>query len=144
MTGPRAPVRAVRAVVLADDSRVRRAMAGLLRAAGDIEIVVDRRMEDVDSEPGTGVSPELIVIELGERDLENASRLIGRVRLRYRRATVIVVGDPALARRVMEAGADEYVSRLESPECLASAIRSVRALNTWPRGEDFGRARLID
>jgi DNA-binding NarL/FixJ family response regulator len=122
---------AIMRVLLADDQEgVRAALRLLLEQESDMEFVGE--VADVPSllDEVSAVQPDLILLdwELPElKSSEDGRRLLSALRQRSPQVQVIALsGKLESGRRALAAGADLFVSKVESPERLLTALRSVR------------------
>ena len=71
----------------------------------------------------TRVCPDVVVIDLDRHDAESWLGVIEAVRSQCPAAAVVAVGASSrLAGPVLEAGADAFLSKLESPATLCDAV----------------------
>jgi DNA-binding NarL/FixJ family response regulator len=117
------PSHPIRAVVVGEDARVRRALAGLLVADGRVEAV-----EEVDGrELGATIGrccPDAILIDL---DCDTASWLseIASARALCVATAVVAVGSAGdMAAQALAAGADAFVAESDSAQVVCDTVRA--------------------
>ncbi len=118
----------MRVLVAARDVRVRRSLSGLLELGGNrIVAATDapRLLPELDADLG----PDLVVVELGRRELSQDLRVVKEL-ARRGRAVIAVSSGPASCAAVLAAGARACLDKdADFADRLAEAVRAV----TGPR-----------
>ncbi len=115
--------RPIRALLVGPDARVRHALGGFLLAAGRAEIV-DEAATPADAVAAIGRQcPAIVVIDLGSSSVAAGFEVIAAVRSTASATAIVAVGDGAgLATGALAAGADAFLSTLDSPRTLCDLV----------------------
>jgi CheY-like chemotaxis protein len=132
------PDHPIRALVIACDPRVRRALAGLLMAGGRVQVV-----EDADGSCGVdGVAshrcPDVVVIDLDRASEPSWLREIALIRTRCPTTAIVAVASSAeVEPRARAGGVDVFVSKLATAESVCQTVD--HAARTGGRGATVSR-----
>jgi DNA-binding NarL/FixJ family response regulator len=126
------PSHPIRAVVVGEDARVRRALAGLLVADGRVEVV-----EEVDGRELEGTigrcCPDAILIDL-DRDAASWLSEIASARALCAATVVVAVGSAGeMAAKALSVGADAFVAKGDSAQIVCDAVRAAIEAHAFPR-----------
>ncbi len=129
--------RPIQALVVGTDARVRHALGGFLLAAGRAEIVAEAGTPD-DAVAMIGRHcPTIVVIDLNPRAVAAGLDAIAAVRSTCADTAIVAVGDtPGLGGRAIAAGADAFLSTLESPRTLCDLVDSAARRRTGHGTQD--------
>lgn len=131
-------------VLLADDhTMVREALAGMLRAESDIELIgVAANGQEAISQTQL-LRPDVVLMDVSMPDLNGieATARIRKVVPRCRVVALSALGDACFVNQMVEAGARGYVVKSESLDTLVQAVRQVHGGGTWIPERAPGPAR---
>ena len=133
-------VHQIRAIVLADDPRVRRALAGLLMAGGQVQVVEDPEVSGRWDHLPRRRSSDVAVVDLDGAGEATGLDAIARLRAGPPTSVVVAVGTaPSLEAPALAAGADAFVSKHAPPRAVCEAVdRLIRSKSAALRGRGQG------
>jgi DNA-binding NarL/FixJ family response regulator len=130
----------MRVFVIESQPHVRAALQFLLSQQSDIDCV-----GSVGAEPDIAgklalLAPDVIVLDW-DLPQQSASRLLALVHRLPDQPRMVVLGSrPEVEQRALSAGADAFVSKIDSPDAVLSAVRSVYGGGTQPGEADAPEA----
>jgi two-component system response regulator DesR len=119
----------VRIMLVEDEAAFRRAMAFLLDREPDIEVVAEAGSLEEARRHAASVAFDVAVLDLGLPD-GNGLDLVGDLRGANPRSVALILSanvDPTNLARAKDAGADEVLDKLATPDEIISAIRRFAA-----------------
>lgn len=127
------PLRASRVVLASEHAMLGEAFAAFLGESRDVRVVGTLHVDEALSERVSGLSPDVVVIDLGDGPTR-AGAVVQTIRRSPTPPAVVVVSASTDAELVVEAacaGADGWVAKTGSLEDLVDAIRVVRDGDGW-------------